>query len=176
MHRLHTLDKQLTTLFSNFEDIAGELDLPVVCSLSDEKKIAEQAYPGIYLIDVSTAGTTCDLASWIETFRLEWEHADFKKKFTPNLKKMRIARHNQLLEWMPLYIGKSKNVGARVLEHINLGLDKTTFALKLKARPTMAKRMFRLHTLELRVSNYDLVVPTLEAALRNRFNPLIGKQ
>ncbi|MDT8318128.1 MAG: hypothetical protein RQ824_09090 [bacterium] len=77
---------------------------------------------------------------------------------------------------MPLYLGKSKHVGARVLEHINLPLHKTTFALKLKARPTMSTRSFRLHSLQLPVKNYDLIVPALEAALRNRFHPLIGKQ
>jgi hypothetical protein len=55
-------------------------------------------------------------------------------------------------------------------------MEKTTFALKLKARPAMQSRVLRFHALEVRVKNYDAVVPVLEACLRNRFHPLIGKQ
>ncbi len=150
--------------------------MPLVCSLSDEKTISEQAYSGIYRIDVSTAGSSITVGEWIQTLRTEWEHDNFKKKFTPNFKEKRIAQHRDLLEWMPLYLGKSKSIGARVLEHINLPLHKTTFALKLKARQSMSTRSFRLHTLKLPVRNYDLIVPALEAALRNHFHPLIGKQ
>lgn len=176
MHRILTLDQQLTSLFADIEDIANDLALPLICLLSDEETIRKQTYPGIYRIDVYTGGTATDVSAWIETFRSEWEQDDFKKKSTPNLKKKRILQHQQLPEWMPLYLGKSKNVGARVLDHINLELEKTTYALKLAARPGMVNRIFRLHTLELRVQNYDLIVPVLEAALRNRFNPLIGRQ
>ncbi len=176
MNRLHSIDQELTSLFSGFQQIANEIDMPVICNLSDEETIAQQSYPGIYRIDVLTTGDTEDAASWIEAFRAEWEHDDYRKSFTPNLKKKRIAQHTSLPEWIPLYLGKSKKVGSRVLEHINIDLKKTTFALKLKARPSMAKRNFRLHALNLPVQNYDLVMPALEAALRNRFHPLIGKQ
>ena len=178
MHRIFDLDQKLTSLFADFGAIAKELDIPFICNLVDEKTIAMQKYPGIYRIDVSTAGQTHEVADWISAFRSEWEHDDYKKKFTPNLKIKRIAHHLRLPlpEWMPLYLGKSKNVGARVGGHISLGLDKTTFALKLKARPSMAARVFRLHALEMHVKNYDLVVPALESALRERFNPLVGKQ
>ena len=176
MDRILKLDSKLTPLFALLDRVAKDLVMPLVCPLSDQKTIAEQTYPGIYRIDVSTAGASGSVNEWIEAFRGEWEHEDFKGKFTPNLKKKRIVQHVSLHEWMPLYLGKSKNVGARVLEHINLPLEKTTFALKLKARPAMASRTFRLHTLQVPVKNYDLIVPALEAALRNRFHPLIGKQ
>ncbi|MES2010551.1 MAG: hypothetical protein V4468_16885 [Pseudomonadota bacterium] len=176
MQRIVSIDEQLTSLFSNFNKIADEIDIPFICNLSDERKIATLDYPGIYRIDVYAGNSPCDIGSWIAEFQSEWEHQDFKKKFTPNFKKKRIARHSELSEWMPLYLGKSKKICARVLEHINLELEKTTFALKIKARPSMAKREFRLHALEVPVQNYNLIVPTLEAAMRNRFNPLIGKQ
>lgn len=176
MHRIVELDQQLSSLFKDFKATAKELELAEICDLSDEATIAQQDYPGIYRIDVSTAGCSLEVSAWIEALRIEWEHEDFLKKFTPNFKKKRIAQHRHLLAWMPLYLGKSKNVGKRVLEHINLDLDKTTFALKLKARPSMASRMFRLHTLKLPVQNYDLIVPTVEGALRNHFHPLVGKQ
>lgn len=176
MDRITKLDEQLSELFKGFNAAAKELTMADICDLADEVTIEQQDYPGIYRIDISTAGTGLSVAEWIETLRAEWEHEDFLKKFTPNFKKKRIAQHQQLTDWMPLYLGKSKTVGKRVLEHINLGLEKSTFALKLKARPGMANRKFRLHTLELRVKNYDLIAPALEGALRNHFHPLIGKQ
>lgn len=176
MDRITKLDEQLSDLFKDFNAVAKELTMADICDLADEATIEQQCYPGIYRIDISTAGTELSVAEWIETLRAEWEHDDYLKKFTPNFKKKRILQHQQLSDWMPLYLGKSKTVGKRVLEHINLELEKSTFALKLKARPGMAKRKFRLHTLELRVKNYDLIAPALEGALRNHFHPLIGKQ
>lgn len=149
--------------------------MPLICELSDEKTIIQQSYAGIYRIDVCTTGAN-DLDTWIEEFRAEWEHVDFKKRFTPNFKKKRIAKHSVLVEWMPLYLGKSKNIGKRVTGHINLGLSKSTFALKLKARPGMVNRRLRLHALAVPVTNYDLIVGPLEKALRDHFHPLIGKQ
>lgn len=176
MKRLYAIDETLSSLFAPFEKISSEIELPFICHLSDEQTIAQQKYPGIYRIDVLTKGVESELKPWVDAFRSEWEHEDFKKRFTPNLKEKRIAGHNKLLEWMPIYLGKSKNVAGRVLEHINLPLHKTTFALKIKARPSMSARQFRLHAIELRVKNYDILAPALEAALRNRFHPLIGKQ
>lgn len=176
MQRIIELDHELSNLFLNFKKTVSELEMEYICELSNEPKILLQSYPGIYRIDVSTAGTLGDLATWIGEFRSEWEHQDFLKKFTPNFKLKRIAQHTKLNEWMPLYLGKSKNVGKRVHEHINLELEKTTFALKLKARPTMAARKLRLMTLHLPVQNYNLIAPALEAELREKFNPLIGKQ
>jgi len=176
MQRIITLDGTFSPLFAEIVKVASEVEIPYVCDLSDEVTIATQSFRGVYRIDVSTSGSACSASEWIERFRVEWEHDDFKKKFTPNLKKKRIARHTLLPEWMPLYLGKSKNVSGRVLEHINLPLEKTTFALKLKARPEMKKYKLRLHALPVLVQNYDLIVPAFESALRSRFNPLIGKQ
>jgi hypothetical protein len=174
MERITKLDGTFSPLFEEIVKVASEIDMPFVCDLCDEEKIAKQSFRGIYRIDISTAGSAFNVSEWIERFRIEWEHDDFKKKFTPNLKKKRIAFHTVLPEWMPLYLGKSKNISGRVLEHINLPLEKTTFALKLNARPEMKKYRLRLHALPVLVQNYDLIVPTLESALRNRFNPLIG--
>ena len=176
MQRLEKVDRQLSLALKPIADIAASVEMPFICLLSDEAEIAKHTYPGVYRIDVQTSGTADDLADWIAAFQAEWEHADFKKWFTPNLKKKRIAGHKTLPEWMPLYLGKSKNVAKRVLEHINLPLEKTTFALKLKARPAMGSRVLRFHALEVRVKNYDAIVPVLEASLRNRLHPLIGRQ
>jgi hypothetical protein len=176
MHRLIEMDRQLSEALAPLRDVAATINMPFVCPLREEATIAQQKYPGLYRIDIQTAGAYTNVAEWIAAFQAEWEHEDFKKSFTPNLKKKRICGHHALPEWMPLYLGKSKNVGRRVLEHINLPLNKTTFALKLKARPCMTRRTFRLHALQVQVHNYDVIAPALESELRDRLHPLIGKQ
>lgn len=176
MNRINSIDGKFSPLFEEIVKIASDIDVPYICDLNEEVKIATQTFSGIYRIDISTLGETCSVSEWVDKFRLEWEHENYKKKFTPNLKKKRIAQHPNLTEWLPLYLGKSKNVSKRVLEHINLPLEKTTFALKLKARPEMIKYKLRLCAIHVPVKNYDLIVPAFESALRNRFNPLIGKQ
>lgn len=176
MHRLKKIDDEISQAMSPMAEIAASVEMPLICLLSNEAEIAKHRYPGLYRIDVQIVDTTTPLTEWIAAFQAEWEHEAFKKSFTPNLKKKRIAGHTTLPKWMPLYLGKSKNVARRVLEHINLPIEKTTFALKLKARPAMASRVLRLHALEVQTANYDVIVPALETALRNRFHPLIGKQ
>lgn len=175
IQRIEELDHQLTALFRGFDAISNELVVPVICELSDERAVGEQRYPGIYRIDVDTAGPHNDFESWVAAFQADWEHADFRREFTPNTKKKRIRCHASFDEWLPIYLGKSREVAARVLQHINLDLGRTTFALKLKARANMANRRFRLSALRLPVHNYDLIAPALEDALRDRFNPILGK-
>ena len=77
---------------------------------------------------------------------------------------------------MPLYLGKSKNIAGRVWEHINLKLAQPTTAMKLKERSNMANQRFRLSTIRVEVENYDLIMPKLESALRDKYNPVLGRQ
>lgn len=114
------------------------------------------------------------LDHWISALQTQWGSSHIKN--TPNFQKKRINHHVSLAEWMPLYLGKSKNVGKRVLEHINLAIDKKTYALKLKARRDMSNYKLRLCAVSIEVEHYDMIIPVLESKLRDRFNPLIGKQ
>jgi hypothetical protein len=77
---------------------------------------------------------------------------------------------------MPLYIGKSKTVGKRVKEHLTLPMKARTFALKIQERPNMRRHKFRLSTIRLDVTHYNLLAPTLEETLRDLINPIVGKQ
>lgn len=178
MKRIITLDSQLTDLFADFDKIARELKFKHICMLDDLSTIAEQQYAGIYRIDIATDTSNPCARTWIDELRDEWEDEKFKKRFTSNFKKKRIEFHGTrpLQKWMPLYVGKSKTIGKRVLEHVNLGLDKNTFALKIGARPSMAARSFRLQTLRCDARNYNLIMPKLESAVREHIHPLIGKQ
>jgi hypothetical protein len=48
--------------------------------------------------------------------------------------------------------------------------------MKLKARENLYCSIFRVSWIPLNVKNYDMIAPAIEVALRNRFNPIIGKQ
>lgn len=176
MERITELDREITNLFHDFSKLAETIELPYICDLADEAKIASLSYPGINRIDVCSTGETGDFKPWVDEFRAEWEHVDYLKMHTANFKVKRIAKHKELREWMPLYLGKSKNVSKRVHEHLHLPLAVPTYALKINARPLSARRKFCLHALHVPVVNYDILATKLESSLRERFHPLIGKQ
>ena len=75
-----------------------------------------------------------------------------------------------------MYIGKSKKISSRIHQHIYKEIEKTTFALKLNAREHTKKEIFKLSVIKIPSENYDWIVPTLERSLRDKINPIIGKQ
>jgi hypothetical protein len=179
LDRIIKIDVALSELFDNFGEIVCSLDWQEICLLSDYTMIKQQSYPGIYRIDVQVSDSQragSNLADWIGQFVAEWNHADFVGKNTPTTKKLRITKHSELLDWMPIYIGKSGNVGRRVAEHINLPLDRRTVAMKLRARPMWNERVFRLSTIYLPVTHYEMLAPLAETELRSHVNPLVGRQ
>lgn len=180
MRSLLELDKELLKLQDVFTQVAGDVSFSKICTLDHDEEVNKQRYAGIYLIEICTAGDHKDLSGWYNAFQEAWEHPDFRAKFTPNTRKKRIGAHYKLLEWMPLYVGKSKEIAARVRGHIDLGFNSKTFALKLRARIDHIKLAdLRLSTIDLSSvskKNYNIIAPTLEHAMRNRLNPLVGKQ
>lgn len=117
-----------------------------------------------------------DFESWVENFRNEWMNPKYVKCFTPNLTKKRVKEHTNMNEWIPIYIGKSKRIEGRVHEHIFKELKKTTFALKLNSRDNLYDEIFRLSTVKMDLKNYDSLMPLIESTLRNRINPILGRQ
>ncbi|MGX6570185.1 hypothetical protein [Cupriavidus necator] len=175
--RLRAVDKQLARCFAGLDGIAADFEWKSVCVLSDEAKIAEQAYPGLYLIEVcTTSPAKLDCAAWLRQFKEGWDLEEYRHAFTSTTKKIRMSMHSELKEWMPLYLGKSMKISKRVQEHIELKLGHRTFALKLKARGLNPSN-YRLHTVSLAgLSHYDCLAPVLELASRKLINPLVGKQ
>ncbi|HUI58983.1 MAG TPA: hypothetical protein VLX90_02100, partial [Steroidobacteraceae bacterium] len=67
--------------------------------------------------------------------------------------------------------------GRRVIEHIELPLNKPTWAMKLEARGRFFRaNRFRLRTINLELTHYDMLMPVIERRLRDRLNPIVGKQ
>lgn len=175
------IDSEVTKLQIAVREYAETLKFNIDCEFKLAEEIseipwAELNYKGIYLIEIKNNQRFETINLWIENFKEEWENSLYKLRFVPNLKKKRIAYHKELTDWIPIYIGKSKNVGGRVKEHIFKKLGKNTFALKLMERTNLKNETFRLSTIKLEVENYDWIVPVIENSLRNRINPIIGRQ
>jgi hypothetical protein len=178
MQPVQELDAELTRIFANFQTLVSTLEFEEMCELSDEASIAKLKYPGIYKIDIHTGDTHKSFDKWYEWFHGQWVTEEYKRKHVPNPKKKRVAAHqgNLLPEWAPLYLGKSRDIASRVSEHINLPLKQPTTALKLGARSNMNDQRFRLSVLHIDVTNYDLIMPRIESALRDLHNPILGRQ
>jgi hypothetical protein len=171
------LSKQFNLLYAKFK----KTEFKNICEFKlenagDTIPWNSLVYQGVYLIEIKNSGNFKSFELWVENFKREWVNEKYLKKFTPNLKKKRILSHSELHKWIPIYIGKSKNIGSRIHGHIYKELDKTTFALKLMARENLKNDSFRLSTININVENYDAIVPKIEWQLRERINPLIGKQ
>lgn len=176
MTKILEIDATLSELIQDVPRLAGLLEFQTVCELTDEKAIAQQLYPGLYKIDILATGSHETFRSWSSWFVSEWVRPEYERKFVPNPKKKRLAAHAELAEWIPLYLGKAKNVANRVWQHLHLPLEQPTTALKLKHRLNMTEHRFRLSTIRVDVKNYDLVLPQLERALRDKHNPILGRQ
>lgn len=178
LQRIKELDNELTRVFADFQALAKTLDFQEICELSDEATIAEQRYPGIYKIEMYADTSHASFERWYEWFHEQWVTADYERMFVPNPRKKRVAAHRgkPLSPWVPIYLGKSRDVAGRVLGHIRLKLSQPTTALKLAERVNMAGQRFRLSTVRIEVVNYDLIVPQIEGALRNYYNPILGRQ
>jgi hypothetical protein len=181
MKTLTEIDNDLSIGMESLRQLFNEDSLVEICQFKLDESHNEipwddLKFPGIYLIEIKNNNKFDSFDSWVNKFKLEWEDEKYLKKFTPNLKKIRIKAHNELNDWIPIYIGKSKNIKSRVHGHIYKELNKTTFALKLLARKNLMNDTFKLSALKIEVKNYDALVPKIEWQLRNKINPIIGKQ
>ena len=182
MTEIKKIDSIMTKQLDSLKELIVGLSFTEICTFKlNQNHIKEipwgtLKYPGIYLIEIKNNGEFKSFDLWIKKFKTEWEDEKYLKRFTPNLKKKRIKKHSELTEWIPIYIGKSKQIEGRIHEHIFKELNKTTFALKLNARENLINETFRLSTIRCEVYNYNSIIPVIESELRNRINPLIGKQ
>jgi hypothetical protein len=148
-----------------------------ICKLDNERKIAKQEYPGVYLIEIRVDRKRfTNVEEWLDEFKEEWDGDEPKKHFTPGTRAKRIKEHPRLLAWMPLYIGIRKTtIAERISQHMSLKASANTGGLKLKCRGKIRLRDLRLSTIELELKSYNAMMPAIEMVLRNRFNPILGR-
>jgi hypothetical protein len=178
---IESIDLEFSKQLKLLESVVDNMTFIKICQFQVKKDIQvipwdELEYPGIYLIEVKNNDKFLTFAEWVKEFRGRWEDQKFIKKFTPNFKKKRIQAHSKLYEWIPLYLGKSRNISKRIYDHIFKELDKPTYAMKLFARDNMRNEIFRIQAIQLKVKNYDTIIPKVEKQLRDALNPLIGRQ
>ncbi|WP_109830113.1 hypothetical protein [Reichenbachiella versicolor] len=178
---LHEIDAEIDLYKDKIDNEISKVNLRIF----DEFKLAqfsklnvnELNFPGIYLFEIDM-GVPDSFDEWSSEFLERWQDDEYRRNFTPNSRKIRLDYHreNTLSGWLPLYLGRSKDIGRRVHSHLNIELKKPTTALKLLARKNMYKERFRLRFLKVAVNNYDFIMPYVEMKLRDRFNPILGRQ
>src|SRR5690606_28362456 len=101
----------------------------------------------------------------------------YLQKWTPNIVNKRTKKHiGKNTEWIPLYIGKSKNIADRIDKHINSTIGKPPSALKLKGRDNLNDQKFRIKYIDFNyIHNYEAIVAEIEKKLRDEINPISGK-
>jgi hypothetical protein len=179
--KLNSIDQSLSKQIKKLLSVISKLEFQEVCQFNlgegiGKVPLGELKYPGVYLVEIKNDNKFDTFNSWVENFRHGWENEAYYKKFVPNLKKKRVIHHKELNEWVPIYLGKSKDIGSRLKCHIYQELYQKTFALKLLARQNLKEDTFKFSTIRLEVNNYDWIVPIIERNLRDKLNPIIGRQ
>ncbi|UGS19866.1 hypothetical protein [Flavobacterium cyclinae] len=135
---------------------------------------------GIYLFELNLESanlTGTKRETKIKNFAEDWSNKKNNPLFSSGVIKKRLElRANFNEQWLPLYVGKNKDVYKRIIEHIDLSSIKSTYAMKLKERTNLHGLEFRVSIIEIDVNNYDFIVPHIERSLRDIYHPLIGKQ
>jgi hypothetical protein len=177
LSKIRALDREIDPLIAKLSRQAQNLVFHRVCRLDNEKEIAKQQYPGVYLIEIHVDRKRFkSVAAWLDEFKEDWDGDEPKKHFTPGTKAKRIKEHPRLLTWMPLYLGIRKTtIAERISQHMSLEASANTGGLKLNCRGSIRLRNLRLSTIELELKAYNAMMPAIEVALRNRLNPILGR-
>lgn len=178
---LEEIDENITFQFNKLSELIDTMHFKVIAKFktseaADKIPWDNIVYQGLYFIEIKNDKRFNNFDNWLSDFKMRWEDEKYLKRFTPNIKKVRTSAHTELRDWIPIYIGKSKNIRSRIHGHIYKELHKTTFALKLKARENLNDEIFRISTIKIDVKNYESIVLRIESEFRNRINPIIGKQ
>lgn len=135
---------------------------------------------GIYYLEAKFPFSTF---KELEDFGTRWGRAKGKDgpKGSSRYYIGRAVKHKERIgmsEFIPFYLGKETNVRNRLTGHLTGAEDASTYSLKLKMRAEMLAGIdFRFGFVEIPVDpNAFFCLALLEKALRNRINPIIGRQ
>jgi hypothetical protein len=164
------------------QQIEDRLRLSLVpFSLSNDCSFAHVSNnPGLYLIDIKFPFSDNEK---LEAFITGWGKAKGKVNppFTARASTSNAQSHATRVsegEFVPFYLGKSLKVRDRLHQHVLDDATSTTFGLKLMSRPQLLEGC----TLRASVVTFNIApdayfcVGLLEAALRKKIQPIVGKQ
>lgn len=180
---IEEIDKQISIQLNLLSNWVKEMKFQPAFEFTTQLKDSDidwskLRHSGVYLIEVHVDDSMKLFEQWVEQFSYTWEHKVYEEYNTPRLIKKRIAEHvkQNSKGWVPLYIGKSKDISSRVKGHLFMPLEKQTYALKLMSRENLESYQLRLSVVPVVVKNYDAIMPKVEGLLRDRLNPLVGRQ
>ncbi|WP_421764352.1 hypothetical protein [Ekhidna sp.] len=180
MENLGSLDNQISEIK---QDLVSEFEKQEFKDLMTVSKDDQFDYKqlikfkkvsGLYLFEIKNKENQ-DFDMWLSQFRPKWEGLDIMN--TPSLKQIRILKHkNTSPTWIPLYIGKSNNLFDRIKGHFVLRSNQRTVGLKLNERVNLKDEIIKISIIKLECTNYSIIAPIAESTLRNRLNPIVGRQ
>ena len=144
-----------------------------------ELSIDNHNYQGVYLIEIKNNNQSENFLQWSDDFVQRWNAKEYERKRTPRIIKSRLKNlrdRNELNDYIPLYVGKSRCIYKRIKEHLWMPLEKGTYALKLNGRKNLFGEVFRISAIQIKVINYNTIVPKIEEALRKDISPIIGRK
>lgn len=110
-----------------------------------------------------------------DNFRKKWDTSKIKR-YSPKIISGRIESYEKTKEkWIPIYIGKSKELLKRIPQHINLTEKQSTSSMKLKARG-FKDETFAVKIIPLETNHYGFIAHSVESTLRKKVNPIVGKE
>jgi hypothetical protein len=136
--------------------------------------------PGVYFFDIKFPfRTECAFLDFVKTWGSKGTANP--QKSTSRTYLMRARTHVEKVkagEFVPFYLGKNKNVRSRVTQHLTGAAQSSTYGLKLLSRAELLKGCkLRASAAILKIApDAYFSVELLEAALRERLHPMVGKQ
>lgn len=181
-------DENISTYIERLEKKVKEISFDPAKSVSfiiSDQFDCKSLFPykkqqGLYLFEINLDSPNLvgsKRATRIINFANDWSTKRIDSFFSSSIIKKRLKIRSDFDEkWLPLYIGKNKDIYNRIKDHIDLSPEKKTYALKLKHRPYLDGLEFRVSTIEFDIKNYDFIVPHIERSLREEYHPIVGKQ
>ena len=178
------IDKSVTQILADIEKTTAKIKFTpqftftLNGSQNYQQLVDKLKYQGLYLIEIRKPSNQ-KFNIWLANFRPLWEDPLYIHSWVPNIKDKRVSVHlkkHKFKDWVPLYIGKSHKISMRIKQHIDLDLGKSLTALKLRARTNIYGNEFRVSTIKTNVKNYNMIIPEVENYLRDKYNPITGKQ
>lgn len=180
----NNISNYIQRLSADLKDIKFDKENGIKFIVSNELE-SKNIFPykkqkGVYLFELNLDTnhlTGTKRSTKIKNFAEAWSKKKNDSFFSSSVIKKRLKLRSDFDEqWLPIYIGKNKDVYSRIKEHIDLSPIKNTYAMKLKHRTNLHGLEFRVSIIEIDVFNYDFIVPHIERSLREEYHPLIGKQ
>jgi len=167
----------------------------IISQFQDLKNVSEINFNDSEDYKINDIPATFGIYCFYIKFSKPMGKSDFKKLWgkdimdkQPKVSLMRLRefekdKWDDYNEWKVLYIGKSENLNERVHQHLNLKVTSTS-ALKLKRRASLNKIAsykvvyYSLEDLDKKLdkSLIQFVITNLESKIRNKIEPIIGKQ